>query len=226
MCFTGLSKNKCQIVEIDVRVARELTFLMIFQITLLVLFNTLSNDAFAQPIRRTLHDRTLYEAVNQSSGLDKIPHIDVGSFPEGLDVNENTDTVYVANALSDTVSVISGENNTKIGEDIAVGMGPVAVDVNENTDTVYVANHFSNTISVISGENNTKIGEDIAVGMGPVAVDVNENTDTVYVANVDSDSVSVIDTVTNKVVAGITFHVNPFKSGSIVCEHYITPSMR
>jgi YVTN family beta-propeller protein len=183
MCFTGLSKNKCQIVEIDVRVARELTFLMIFQITLLVLFNTLSNDAFAQPIRRTLHDRTLYEAVNQSSGLDKIPHIDVGSFPEGLDVNENTDTVYVANALSDTVSVISGENNTKIGEDIAVGMGPVAVDVNENTDTVYVA-------------------------------------------NVDSDSVSVIDTVTNKVVAGITFHVNPFKSGSIVCEHYITPSMR
>jgi YVTN family beta-propeller protein len=83
----------------------------------------------------------------------------------------------------------------------------------EETSTVYVANEGSDTISVISGENHTKIVEDIPVGDFPVAIGVNQETSTVYVANQDSNGISVIDGVANKVVAGVTFQVNPFNSG-------------
>ena len=41
--------------------------------------------------------------------------------------------MYVANYLDNTVSVIDGENNTKIGNDIKVGKGPTGISVNSDT---------------------------------------------------------------------------------------------
>jgi YVTN family beta-propeller protein len=68
--------------------------------------------------------------------------------------NEDTNTLYVANSRSDSISVINGKDNTKIGEDIAVGDGPVAIDIIYNTGTVYVAHLFSDTVSVIDAVAN------------------------------------------------------------------------
>jgi YVTN family beta-propeller protein len=153
----------------------------------------LSNNVFAQ----TLHNRTLYEMVKQTPELEKKSQIDVGEFPSAIAVEEFTDTVYVANAGFNSVSVIDGIDNTKIGEDIPVGKFPSAIAVEEFTDTVYVANYDSNSVSVISAENNTKIGEDIPVGDSPSAIAVDEFTDTVYVANAGFNSVSVIDGIDN-----------------------------
>jgi YVTN family beta-propeller protein len=81
-------------------------------------------------------------------------------------------------------------------------------------------------MSVISGDNNTKIGEDIQVGDNPTAIGVNEEEgrNAIYVVNRDSDSVSVIDGIANKVVAGVTFHVQPFGSGYILCDELDRPS--
>jgi YVTN family beta-propeller protein len=145
-----------------------------------------------------------------------------------INITNVSDRVYVANRGSNTVSVISAENNTKIGEDIPVGHYPAAVGVlndeiliniqEDIPSTVYVANFYSNTVSVISAENNTKIGEDIPVGNKPSAIDINQYTNATYVANSDSDGVSVIDARANKVVAGITFQVDPFNAGYIVCR--------
>jgi YVTN family beta-propeller protein len=89
---------------------------------------------------------------------------------------------------------------------------------------LYVANSDSDTVSVISGENYTKIVEDIPVGDSPAALDFDFRSGTVYVANRDSNSISVIDSIANKVVAGITFQVNPFTSGVILCDGLTTPS--
>lgn len=54
---------------------------------------------------------TLYEMVNQN--LDSVTNakIDVGGRPTAIAINYDTDTVYVANSGSNTVSVIDGISN-------------------------------------------------------------------------------------------------------------------
>ena len=94
-----------------------------------------------------------------------------------------------------TVSVIDGENNTKIGNDIPVGNGPRDIAVNQLHDIIYVAYLDNNSVSVIDGENNTKI-DDIPVGTSG-DIDVISSLDTIYVSNNDSDSVSVISLTNN-----------------------------
>ena len=110
----------------------------------------LPNNAFAQ----TLHDRTLYEVVKQTPEVEKNSQIDVGELPSAIDINYATNTVYVANSYSNSVSVINGSDNTKIGEDIAVETRPYAIASNYVTNTVYIANSGSGSVSVIDSLAN------------------------------------------------------------------------
>jgi YVTN family beta-propeller protein len=77
--------------------------------------------------------------------------------------------VYVANASSNTVSVIDTATNTVIGSPIAVGTQPTGIAVNPAGTRVYVANASSNTVSVIDTATNTVIGSPIVVGTSPSA---------------------------------------------------------
>jgi YVTN family beta-propeller protein len=199
-----------------------MTIVDVIMILALVIF---SNVAYAQ----TLHERTLYELVKQTSGLHDTAQIDLGHPPQSIAVDEGTNTIYVATALPSgkaIISVISGEDDTKVGEDIGIVYGPTAIAADETTGAIYVTNPLSNSVSVISGENLTKIGEDIPVGAGPIDIAVNEGTDAIYVANSLSDSISVIDGVDNKVVAGVTFNVYPPNSGSVECDELSTRYVR
>ena len=126
------------------------------------------------------------------------------------------DTIYVSNNDSDSVSVISLTKYTKI-DDIPVGKGPGDIGVNSDTNTIDVAND-DDTVSVIDGNSKTKIGNDIPVGKGPGDIGVNWNTNTIYVANNWDNSVSVIDGKANKVVAKVTFSIEPFNGGRIECD--------
>jgi len=76
--------------------------------------------------------------------------IPVGTDPFAVAVNPVTGTVYVVNAGSNSVSVISGRTDT-VTATIPVGSEPLAVAVNPVTGTVYVANEISGTVSVILG---------------------------------------------------------------------------
>ena len=143
----------------------------------------------------------------------KIKDIPVGKGPS--DIASFSDKIYVANIDSNTVSVISTLNNTKI-KDIPVGKGPS--DIASFSDKIYVANIDSNTVSVISALNNTKI-KDIPVGKGPSFMSNYIEGATIYVANSYSDGLSIIDGVTDKVVAKITFNINPANSGSVICNN-------
>src|SRR6476659_10907623 len=102
-------------------------FLLIFTILVLTSFVLIFSNTYAF-LYPEVHKKTLYEIANQSSSK-QIAHIPVGNAPETIGVNSYTNTMYVANYLDNTVSVIDGENNTKIGNIILVeGSTEIIVD--------------------------------------------------------------------------------------------------
>jgi YVTN family beta-propeller protein len=134
-------------------------------------------------------------------------HQIIGKDPYDISVNPSTNTVYVANSGSNTVSVIDGKTNN-VTTNIPVGTYPNDLSVNPSTNTIYVANRDDNTISVIDGKTNN-VTANITVGERPWAVSVNPSTNMAYVANFYGDTVSVIDGKTNNVTANITVGKSP-----------------
>jgi YVTN family beta-propeller protein len=153
-----------------------------------------------------------------TSGCGQAPAtVAVGNGPDGLAVDQTTDTVYVANFNDNTVSVIDGATCNAIvtsgcGQTpptVTVGDGPGIPDVNDATDTVYVPNYFDNTVSVIDGVKcNATVTSGcgqapptVTVGNNPEAVAVDPSTHTAYVVNINSSgnysgSVSVVNAAT------------------------------
>ena len=76
-------------------------------------------------------------------------------------VNPNTNRIYVANWISDNVSVIDGASNTVVAS-VAVGSYPESVAVNPNTNRIYVTDS-NDGVSVIDGDSNTVVAT-VAVG--------------------------------------------------------------
>ena len=146
------------------------------------------------------------------------PSVAVADGPVAIAVDQITDTIYVVNSDSNTVSVINGA--TCNARDISgcghlppvvrVGNNPVDVAVNQETDTAYVANWGNGTgttVSVIDGSScNGRVASGcgqlpaaVTIGTGPAGVVVDQSTDTVYAATVGAggaESVAVIDGAT------------------------------
>ena len=122
-------------------------------------------------------------------------------------INFRTDTIYVTNAGSDSVSVINGSTN-KLITNIQAGITPVSLDTNPVTNKVYVANYGDNSISVIDGSIN-KIVARYPLGFTPVAIAINPVTNKIYVANYGDNSISVIDGSINKIQFNIKSLNNP-----------------
>ncbi|MFI8594845.1 InlB B-repeat-containing protein [Microbacterium sp. NPDC078428] len=121
--------------------------------------------------------------------------------PISLAVSPDGATVYTANALNDSVSVIDAVTNT-ITATVTVGDGPYGVALSPDGATVYTANYSGDSVSVINTATNTVV-DTISVGGGPRAVAVSPDGATVYTADYFGESVSVIDTATNTVVGTI-----------------------
>jgi len=143
--------------------------------------------------------------------------IPVGTNPQAIAVNPNTGKVYVANAGSGTVSVISGSSVTAT---ITVGSNPQDIAVNPVTNYIYTANNGSNTVSVISGGSNTVVST-ITVQTGPTGIAVNPNTNTIYAVNNVSRSVSTINGANNTVTATITGMTDPLKAVVNTLTNYV-----
>ena len=72
---------------------------------------------------------------------------------DGVAVDSDTHTVYVANYGHPTVSVIDGSTHT-VTASVHVGNDPFGVAVDPNTHFVYVTNFSDNTVSVIDGSTH------------------------------------------------------------------------
>jgi YVTN family beta-propeller protein len=78
---------------------------------------------------------------------DNIP---IGGSPTGIAVNSDTNTIYVTDRESASISVIDAETNNIVKE-IPIGGSPTGIAVNSDTNTIYVINGDSSSISVIDG---------------------------------------------------------------------------
>lgn len=142
-------------------------------------------------------------AVNGASNsvVSTLPGL---SRPAAVAVDTGTNTVYVANAGSNTVSVISGASNAIVAT-ISVGRSPSAVAVDETTHKVYVGNAEDGSVSVIDGAANTVRGT-LSVGITGIdliAVDPGLNRIFVGSSHGYAVGIGVIEGASNTVGATI-----------------------
>src|SRR5688500_10389335 len=71
--------------------------------------------------------------------LKSSPVISSGSFPIGIDINQITNKLYVANQFSNTISVIDIDTS-KVEENIDTGDSPYDVVVNPFSNIIYSEN--------------------------------------------------------------------------------------
>jgi len=121
----------------------------------------------------------------------------VGTYPAGIAINPATNTIYVTNHDSNTVSVINGATNTMVAT-IPVGNNPMAIAVNPVTNTIYVGNFGETSVSVISGVTNA-VTATLTVGTNPAAIAVDSAANIIYVADWGSSQGSIINGATNAV---------------------------
>jgi YVTN family beta-propeller protein len=138
--------------------------------------------------------------------------ISVGAFPIPVVVNPNTNLIYVGNAGSNTVSVISGSSNTVL-KNVTVGFTPAALAMDTNANMVYVANINSGNVSVINATTNTVVAT-VPVGILPTGIGVDSNLKKVYVANSQSGTVSVIDVLPGSPTKNSVISTIPLNSGT------------
>jgi DNA-binding beta-propeller fold protein YncE len=157
--------------------------------------------------------------ATHNAGCDQHPPVMATGFnPEYLDVDLATDTVYVANYVDNTISVLNGAacspaHQTGCRQEaptIAVGNGTQGIAVNQTDDTIYSANGSDNNLSVINAAvcnagvpaGCRRAWPTVTTGSSPLAVAVNQRTNTIYTANADPNNgdagttVSVIDGTT------------------------------
>ena len=155
-----------------------------------------NKDAPISPVLVTdVEDHALVQNVSVPS------NIGVGNQPQRLAYNPSNNLVYVANQLSDNVSVIdrTGQVLTVIQLEPTVLPGsnsPVAIAINTNQTSstygmVYVAGSVANTISVIDATHT--VIDTIDVGVRPIDIAFNPTNEQLYVSNFGSNNVSVID---------------------------------
>jgi YVTN family beta-propeller protein len=146
----------------------------------------------------------------------KIIDIPVGNLPNSVSVNPKTNTVYVANINSSSISVIDGTTN-KVVTNIAMDSPPFIVTVNPNTNKLYVANLEDGTVDVIDGTTN-KVVKKLVTGGSPDHIAVNPKTNMVYITNSYLNTVSVLNGSTNDFAVTINFKTNSPDAGYISCK--------
>ncbi|MFT3790035.1 MAG: YncE family protein [Rudaea sp.] len=165
-----------------------------------------------------------------------IATITVGIRPELLVVNPNGSTVYVANSVGKTVSVIDTATNTETTK-ISVGGMPVGVAFTPDGTKAYVTLANNSKVAVIDATTNT-VSKAIALSsQNPIGIAVNPAGTFAYVANYaqgdysQTGTVSVIDTATDAEVAAIPVDIGPTgvavspDGGSVYVTNYVSDTL-
>ena len=134
--------------------------------------------------------------------------IKVGSEPRSIAINPTTNIIYIANYLSDTITVLDGNNRDRVIADIKVGKSPAGLALDLTKNIVYVTNQDLNSVSVIDGRTNQVISN-FTVGLSPTGIAINPLTGMIYVISSLTDSVSVVEGRTHVMSKMITVGKSP-----------------
>ncbi|MEO6724996.1 MAG: beta-propeller fold lactonase family protein [Blastocatellia bacterium] len=129
------------------------------------------------------------------------------AFPSGIAATPDGKRLYVAENLSNKVTVVDLSNNQVITK-IEVGEYPYDCLASNDGKRVYVSNWGSRSIAVIDPANNSIIGN-IQVGDHPNDIELTRDGKTLYVANANSNTVSVVDTAQMKEIEAISTALHP-----------------
>ena len=137
--------------------------------------------------------------------------IPVDEDPIGLTFNPVNNSMYVAIAGSDEISVIDSNSHEEITT-IPVGdLSPNSFDspmeFNLFNNDIYVTNDGSNNVSIINSTTNT-VTKTIPVGVAPFEAEFNDFDNKMYIMN-RVGTVSVINSSTNTVINTINVGINP-----------------
>jgi YVTN family beta-propeller protein len=136
-----------------------------------------------------------------ASAAGKSATVAVGASPRNVAISPDSTRAYVANAGSNSVSVINTATNTVVTT-LGVGSNPVKIAITPNGARAYVTNNGAKSVSVINTATNTVVAT-VGVGTNPVDVSITPDGTRAYVTNAGSNSTSVIDTSTNAVTATV-----------------------
>jgi YVTN family beta-propeller protein len=114
---------------------------------------------------------------------------------------------YVANGMSNSISVIDTETNV-VTATVAAGQGPQGIAVSPDESRVYVASVGTARLLTMDAATNSIVGS-LSVGRGPVGVVLSADGRWIYVSNNGSNSVSVIDAGSSTLSATIGVGTNP-----------------
>jgi YVTN family beta-propeller protein len=125
-----------------------------------------------------------YNSYTTTSFQQTQARVHVGQIPQGIDVNPNTNLIYVANGGSDYISVINGSLNKVIANITSSSKEPFQdlrqVAVNPITNIVYAVGEGDKAVYVINGSTNREVYR-IPLEEYPHDVAVNPNTNKIYV---------------------------------------------
>jgi YVTN family beta-propeller protein len=125
------------------------TLIIILVATVALLYCTfLGNQAYA--IKSPIHQE-FNSAINNKNGncVTNIDQVPVGNLPIRIAYDSVNNRVYVANALSDTVSVIDA-CTLKVISTISTQNNPFGIAYDSVNNRVYVANQASDSVSLIN----------------------------------------------------------------------------
>jgi YVTN family beta-propeller protein len=134
----------------------------------------------------------------------------VNHFPAGVTVSADGRTVWTANSLSDSVSMIDVASRTV--RVVPVGANPYAVKLSPDGRRAYVSNWGEASVSVLDAATGA-LRRTIPVGEHPSALLVNARRGELYAADTDSDQLSVIDLSTN--TATRTIDLAPYRHAPV-----------
>jgi len=123
------------------------------------------------------------------------------SQPQTLFITQTGPFAYVANLLSNTVSMISIPSGQVVNS-IPVGPAPIDAAISPDGTQVYVSNNNGNDVAVIDTASSTVVAT-IPVQSFPVGLAFTPDGTSAYVANFGSNTVSVINTSTQTVTSTV-----------------------
>jgi YVTN family beta-propeller protein len=126
----------------------------------------------------------------------------INPYPAGLAIAADGNTLFVANNLDDSLSLVDVPSRT-VKTTLPVGHNPYAALLSDDGKSVYVSNWGEQSVSVADATTGL-VRQKLTVGAHPSALALSTARHELYVANSDSDSISVIDTGTHQVARTIS----------------------